>query len=76
MLTGATWFPWHGLETCSGSSVCAVNPSIYASEGLGDALPDTATPSPRLWVNVLAIVGMTTVLTGAGLIGFPAAGGS
>ncbi|WP_024877528.1 ABC transporter permease [Saccharomonospora piscinae] len=71
MFTGATWFPWHGLDDLLWFQiVCGFNPLTYASEGLRDVLLDSPIQSIPLWVDVLAIVGMTTALIVAGLVGF------
>lgn len=71
MFTGATQFPWHGLgHLLWFQIVCALNPLTYASEGMRDVLLDDSVPAIPLWINVVALVGMTVILVAIGTKGF------
>ncbi|MFD4763454.1 ABC transporter permease [Streptomyces sp. NPDC058439] len=68
MFTGATQFPWLGLEAIRWFQViCAVNPLTYFSEALRALLlVDGSVESLPLWISLLVL--------GAALIGFGFAG--
>ncbi|AUS81213.1 ABC transporter [Actinoalloteichus sp. AHMU CJ021] len=71
MFTGATQFPWQGLDNLPWFQVvCALNPLTYASEGIRDILLGGTVPTIPLWVDLTALIGMGTVAIVVGTIGF------
>lgn len=67
MFTGASQFPWAGLENLRWFQiVCAFNPLTYVSEGMRGALvPDVPHMFP--WVCLLALVGACLVFGATGV---------
>lgn len=67
MFTGASQFPWAGLENLRWFQiVCAFNPLTYVSEGMRGALvPDV--PHMLPWVCLLALVGACLVFGATGV---------
>ncbi len=70
MFTGATQFPWPGLDRLPWFQVvCAVNPLTYVSEGMR-AVMVPQVPHIPLWLCLLVLVAAGAVAAEAGMRGF------
>lgn len=70
MFTGATQFPWKGLDHLRWFQVvCALNPLTYVSEALRAVLVPTVDSIP-LWLDLLVIVFACVLFGGIGIWGF------